>query len=353
MNALLHATAFIERATTRAVHTGVAGTKPAPPTVGQVKPAPFAYLAPTTVAEAVQALAADPDAVALAGGQSLLPLLALRLARPTLLVDVNGALPSGIAPAGGEAAVRIGALTRHSALEASELLWARAPALAEAAGQIGCPAVRHRGTLGGSLAHADPAAELPAVMVALDATITVEGAGGARQVRAGELCVGFLTTCLRPGELVTAVSVPVRARTGSAWAEHGGRTGDVALCGIAARVALAPDGRLDQVTIGGAGLASVPLALHLGAAVVGGAGSPDEVLPVVGAALAAGAAPLADRRASPDERRRLALGLAADVLARAWQRAAPGAPDPAPAPRAAVPAGVPAAVPAAAGRGRA
>ncbi|HZR93017.1 MAG TPA: FAD binding domain-containing protein [Gaiellaceae bacterium] len=214
-----------------------------------MKPAPFAYHLAASVDDAVRTLAeAGGDAKVIAGGQSLAPLLNLRLARPSLLVDVNR-----IAGLDGidrhAASVRVGALVRHAALVRQDAH----PLLAEAARFVGHPAIRTRGTLGGSLAHADPAAELPVVAVALGAVAHVQGPAGARTLPAGELFTGPLQTALRPDELIVAVDFPLPDTWG--FAEFSRRHGDFAL-------ALAATARFgDETRIAVGGVAGTPLLL--------------------------------------------------------------------------------------------
>ena len=188
-----------------------------------MKAAPFEYVRAGSVDEVVTTLRwADGDGKILAGGQSLVPVLALRMARPAVLVDVNR-VPGlvSVAPAGD--AVEVGALVRHSHLAEQD----EHPLLAEAAGWIGHTAIRTRGTLGGSLAHADPSAELPAVAVALGATVTVVGVDGVRTVDAGDLFTGPLMTSLADDEMITGVRFPRPVRWG--FAELARRHGDFAL----------------------------------------------------------------------------------------------------------------------------
>ena len=265
-----------------------------------MKPAPFDYTAVATLSEATACLAGDEEAKVLAGGQSLLPLMALRLSRPTLLVDINGlgldhvVLDQDVTPA----RLRIGALTRHVILETSALVGRVATALCEAAGQIGYPAIRSRGTLGGSLAHADPVAQLPAVLLALGASVRAEGPGGHREV-------------------------PVAgAGTGTAWREHAPRSGDFALCGVAAVVTLAPDRTLSRAGLAGCGLG--PVAADLSAAVspfIGARRLDPENLTSLGQEASAMVEPPDDVHASAADRRVLAGRLAADSVATAWSRA--------------------------------
>src|SRR5581483_4769006 len=183
-----------------------------------MKPPAFDYLVPRTRDEALALLAEQGDhAKVLAGGQSLIPLLNFRLAEPEILVDINqlGELGAIRAWDGG---VAIGALARQSAVERSELVRERLPVLAEATGLIGHLPIRHRGTLGGNLAHADPASELPAVMLALEAELVLASRGGERTLAASQFFAGAMTTALRPDELLVEVRAPgLPARSGSAF----------------------------------------------------------------------------------------------------------------------------------------
>lgn len=188
-----------------------------------MKPAPFEYVRAVSVEEAVAALAgADGGGKVLAGGQSLLPLLALRLARPSVLVDVNR-IPGLDAVEVREGEVRVGALVRHARLAEQTVH----PLLARAAALIGHPAIRSRGTIAGSLAHADPSAELPVCATALGMRVEVASPAGVREVAAGELFQGALTTSLADSDLITAVRAPLPERWG--LAEFARRPGDFAL----------------------------------------------------------------------------------------------------------------------------
>jgi carbon-monoxide dehydrogenase medium subunit len=180
-----------------------------------VIPVAFDYLRPSTVDDAVRALAdGGEDAKVLAGGQSLLPVLRLRLAAPSVLVDLGGITGlRGIREAGDE--LVIGAMTRHADVLADPLVRRYVPLLAKATATVADRQVRHLGTVGGSLSHADPAGDLPGVSVALDATMEVTGPGGARRIPAAEFFVDYLTTALAPGELLTAIRVPKREHWGA------------------------------------------------------------------------------------------------------------------------------------------
>ena len=196
-----------------------------------MKPAPFDYAVPSTVEAALALL--DDDARILAGGQSLVPLLNLRLARPARLVDINR-IPSLGVLRRTDGTLRIGATVRQAALERSALVAHRWPLLAQAARRAGHAAVRARGTVAGSVAHADPAAELPAALLALGAHFELRSAAGTRTLVADEFFLGPLTTALRPGELLTEIQIPppkVGART--AFLEHARTRGDFAEAGAA------------------------------------------------------------------------------------------------------------------------
>jgi carbon-monoxide dehydrogenase medium subunit len=197
-----------------------------------MKPAMFSYERARTVDEAIAALARDPDAKLLAGGQSLVPMMNMRLARPSRLVDLNGIRDlAGIAPA-MDGGLVLGALVRHTELLASSLVCERVPLLAAAAAHIGHRAIRNRGTLGGSVAHADPAAELPAALIALDATVVVASPSGRRRFAAGAFFVGLLATELAHDEIIVAVEIPP-SPPGWGFAELARRTGDFAIAGVA------------------------------------------------------------------------------------------------------------------------
>jgi aerobic carbon-monoxide dehydrogenase medium subunit len=219
----------------------------------------FDYEAPATVAEAVELLKKHQDeASVLAGGQSLIPLLALRLARPALLIDINGLGElSGVAVADGR--VAIGAMTREYAAEESETIAETVPLLAAALPLIGHEAIRSRGTIGGSLAHADPSAELPAVALALDAEFVVRSQSGDRVIPAGEWFEGYLTTARSADEILVEVRFPAAARgTGVAFQEVARRHGDFAIVGIAASLTVA-DGTISDARLAFAGVSDVPV----------------------------------------------------------------------------------------------
>jgi CO/xanthine dehydrogenase FAD-binding subunit len=215
-----------------------------------MKPAPFTYFSPTTLDETLALLAEHGEAgKIIAGGQSLVPTMNFRLAQPASLIDINhvgelfyvNELPDG--------GLQIGAMTRQRTLEQSPLVAARCPLLAATLPHIAHVQIRNRGTLGGSLAHADPAAELPAVMVALDATFVLRSLRGVRQVPAQAFYIGLFTTELAQDELLTEIRIPARPpRHGWAMTEIARRHGDYALVGAVATVTLGEAGRCSPAT---------------------------------------------------------------------------------------------------------
>ncbi|HEU4449348.1 MAG TPA: xanthine dehydrogenase family protein subunit M [Gaiellaceae bacterium] len=196
-------------------------------------PARFDYEVAESADHAVELLGSGPDAKLLAGGHSLLPLMRLRLARPELLVDVGRLGDLSYVREDGDA-IAIGALTRYHDLERSELLRAEAPIVAHAAGTVGDPQVRHRGTIGGSVAHCDPASDAPTVLLALDAELVVRGPGGERRLPVAESFGGFLATTLDPQELLTEIRVPKTGADGWAYEKLTRRAQDWATVAVAA-----------------------------------------------------------------------------------------------------------------------
>jgi carbon-monoxide dehydrogenase medium subunit len=289
-----------------------------------MKPPPFEYLKASSLEEALAALAADEDAHVLAGGQSLLPLLALRLARPSVLVDITGLGLDAVSvePAAGPGSpglLRLGALVRQRRLELDPVVRAACPLLADAARQVGYPATRNLGTIGGSLAHADPTAELPAVALALGGQVVASGPEGARRLACAELADGYFTTTLRQGEIITEVLVHVApARNGAAWCEWSPRAHDFAEAGVG--VALELDGAGTCVRVGAAACAVGGGPLDLGevaaaAGLLGATSAAPALLRAVAAAVEAAAG------AAGEERARLTGLLAAKAALLAFERA--------------------------------
>ena len=219
---------------------------------------PFEYAAPETLEDALALLHEHRDeAKVLAGGQSLVPLLNYRLARPRVVVDINGLPLDGVRADDGR--LRLGALVRHRQLEESDTIARHCPVLREAARLIGNVRVRTLGTLGGSLAHADPAAELPAVMTALDARLTVASASGRRSIAARDFVTGPLTTALAPDEIVTEVEVSTSPARGFAVEEFARRAGDFGLVVVVALVRVDRGGRVADARLALGGVADRPV----------------------------------------------------------------------------------------------
>jgi carbon-monoxide dehydrogenase medium subunit len=221
-------------------------------------PASFDYLTPTTLGEAVEALVAHgEDARVIAGGHSLLPMMKLRLARPGVLVDLSK-IPdlSGIQQENGQ--ITIGALTTHYEIESSDLLKDKCPLLPQTARVIGDTQVRNRGTIGGSLAHADPAADIPASILALGGELRVRGLDGDRWIQAEDFFLGLMTTALKPDEILTEIRIPVLSdRVGTSYQKAAQKASGFAIVGVA--VHLGMEGELcAEIGVGVTGLGSKP-----------------------------------------------------------------------------------------------
>ena len=230
-----------------------------------MKPPPFRYQAPRSVDEALHHLAeAGDEGKVLAGGQSLVPLLNMRLAAPGVLVDINHVADLDTIEV-TEDAVRIGATVRHADLEHHTGAGAAVPLLAQALAHVAHPVIRNRGTSVGSIVHADPAAELPAVLALLDGEVELRRDGGQRQVAAHDFFLAPLESALEPGELATAVLVPrPPAHTGSDFVELARRHGDYAMAGAAVMVTLDSDGRLADARAAFIGVGGTPIVVELG-----------------------------------------------------------------------------------------
>ena len=270
-----------------------------------MKPPSFEYHRPAGLAEAVGVLAdLGADGKVLAGGQSLVPLLNMRLAAPHALVDINrlGAELGGIRVDGDE--VRVGALVRHSGL-LREGPHDALPLLRQATRHVAHETIRNRGTTVGSLVHADPAAEMPAVLVLCDGSMQLASTSGTRTVSAAQFFLGPLESALRPGELAVSATFRVPpGRTGSAWVEVSRRAGDYALCGLGLTVALADDGSVAGARAAYISVASTPLLVDLTEVVAGAA--PDAVdWAAAGEHARAGVDPEDDIHATAEYRRHL------------------------------------------------
>ncbi len=277
-------------------------------------PAAFDYVAPASLDEALAALReGGEDAKVLAGGHSLLPLMKLRLAAPSLLVDLRK-VPglSGIERQNGS--FRIGAMTSHYAVAQGGLGLASA-----AAGQIADPQVRYRGTIGGSLAHGDPASDMPAILLAADGSVTVRGESGDREVAAADLFEDYLTTAVRDGEILTSVTLPALEGYGFGYEKFNRRKEDWAMVAVCALVKKGADGSCEDVRIGLTHMASVPLrATAAEDALRGGPLDAGAIAAAAGQA-AVGTEPPADLNASAEYKRHLATVLCRRALEQASQ----------------------------------
>lgn len=284
-------------------------------------PVAFDYLRAASVSEAIAMLAANPEAKLLAGGHSLIPAIKLRAAQPAALIDISR-IPglAGISVSGGT--VKIGALTTHNAVATSAEVKTHCGLLAETAGRIGDQQVRNRGSLGGSLAHADPAADYPTAILALDATITVQGAGGAREIAAKDFFSGLFTTALKADELITAISVPAYGKgTGGAYEKHAHPASGYAVVGVAA-IVMVSGGNITAARLAVGGVTVNPVrATTAEAALVGQAATAENFAAVAALVAQALSQPLSDHYASAEYRMHLAGVLAKRALTTAASRA--------------------------------
>jgi CO/xanthine dehydrogenase FAD-binding subunit len=291
-----------------------------------MKPAPFAYAAPKSVEEAAALLAEHGgDARLLAGGQSLVPMLNFRLLEPALLVDINriAGLDAIAETAGG---LRLGALVRHRMLETSSLIASRFPIIAAAMAEVAHLAIRNRGTIGGSLAHADPAAELPLLALLLEARITAVSTHGRRVIAAADFFTAALTTALAPDEILTDIQLP-DPPAGSGWgfAELARRAGDFALAAVGAIIAEA-GGVCRAARIAMAGVGPTPLRAPAAEALLQGRTLDEGAIAAAARAAAAAAQPADDLHASGAYRRHLVEVLTRRALTAAVARARKAAP---------------------------
>ena len=287
-----------------------------------MKPPRFDYLAPRTTDEALGILATHGEhAKVLAGGQSLVPLLNFRLVRPGFVVDLNEIDGlDGIRVEPGH--VAIGAMTRQRAVETSAVVRARCPLLSDAMPQIGHVQIRNRGTIGGSLAHADPASELPAVVAALDGELVLRSARGPRVLTAEQFFVGYLTTAAAPDELLVEVRLPVAPpRTGTAFLEVSRRQGDFALVGVAVTLTLDDAGVCTATAVALTGVGPTPFVARDAARALVGVAPGAKAFEDVGRRVAEHLTPDSDLHASSEYRKEVAGVLVRRALAIAAERA--------------------------------
>jgi carbon-monoxide dehydrogenase medium subunit len=289
-----------------------------------MKPAAFEYAAPATLAEALALKAARGDeAKFLAGGQSLVPAMNFRLAQAALLVDLNGLAELDFIRPDEGGGLRLGAMTRQRRVERDPLVAGRAPLLHEAMPWVAHPQIRNRGTLGGSLAHADPAAELPVVALALQGRLRAQSSGGERWIEAADFFQGLFTTALAPDEMLVEMALPpLPDRTGTAFVEFARRRGDYALMGVAAVVTLDEAGRVRQARLVYLNAGEAPVLAPGAAAVL--VGRPPEAPAIAEAARLAAETeigPEGNVHASSAYQRHLAAVLTRRAVARAAERA--------------------------------
>ena len=289
-----------------------------------MKPPPFRYHAPRSKAEALEMLAGLEESRVLAGGQSLVPMLNFRLVAPDHLVDINR-----IAELGGIETIgptlRIGAMTRQAAIETSEAVRECAPLLQAAVARVGHRPTRNRGTLGGSLCHLDPSAELVTASAALDATLICESSAGSRRIPFASWCEGYLTNALRAHEMLVAVEYPVWPRGhGYAFKEYARRAGDFAIVGVAALIAFDGDGAIERAAVAVGGCAAAPQRLsEVEHRLVRTRGDATTLREAARAAAAVDAT--SDPHVAADYRRHLAWVLTERALTEAMRRAVQGA----------------------------
>jgi CO/xanthine dehydrogenase FAD-binding subunit len=289
-----------------------------------MKPPPFDYLAPASLDRALASMAQyGYDAKALAGGQSLIPLMNFRLAQPSVLVDLNAVDELFYIRPGSDGGIRIGAMTRHAQVEHDPLVATRTPLLHDAMPLIAYTQIRNRGTIGGSLAHADPSAELPSACVALNGQFRLQSQSGDRWVRAAEFYVGLFTTALEPDELLVEIALPpLPTRTGWSFMEVARRKHDFAMAGVAAVVTLNVGGICERAQLVFFSVGDGPMVAHRTAAMLQG----ERLTPQLIEAAAHTAAtedidPGSDIHATAAFRRHLSEVLARRALTQATERA--------------------------------
>lgn len=284
-------------------------------------PAPFEYYAPASVGEALALLAQNSDAKIIAGGHSLLPLMKLRLAQPAALIDIGKIADlHGIVDQGDT--IKLGALTTHHEVEHSILLRHECPLLPEVAGHIGDRQVRNRGTIGGSLAHADPAADYPAAMLALGATVQTQGPDGKRTINVGELFTGLMQTSLHPNEIIVSVTVPKAhgKGTGVSYAKFSHPASRYAIAGVAVWLKLENDA-VGDIRVGITGAADHAQRAFKTEDALKGKALHDDTIAAAANMAADGLTTLGDMYASADYRAHLVNTLAAQAIRTAHSRA--------------------------------
>jgi carbon-monoxide dehydrogenase medium subunit len=287
-----------------------------------MKPPRFEYIGPASIEEAVAALAdSGGDGKIIAGGQSLMPMINFRLLSPSILIDINRIPGLDFVEEKADGSLRIGSLTRHHTLETSTAVKRLFPVLSAAMAHVAHLAIRNRGSIGGSLSHADPAAELPMIAMLLNARITTVSPNGRRAIDAQDFFVAALTTALEEDEIVVEVELPgLPPKTGWAFEEFARRAGDYALAAVAVLLTVA-DGRITQARIGMMGIGETPMRASAAEALLTGRACDEGVLNEVVQAVRDVVEPNSDLQASADYRRHLVGVLIRRAVAAAWQRA--------------------------------
>jgi carbon-monoxide dehydrogenase medium subunit len=290
-----------------------------------MKPAPFEYFAPQSLEEALQLMQAHgSDAKLLAGGQSLIPVMNFRLAQPAIIVDLNNVTELGRLERDETGRLQIGAMVRQRELEFDPIAATSAPLLHETMPYVAHSQIRNRGTIGGSLAHADPAAELPVVAIALGAEFLVKRQGNERWIKAEDFYVALFTTALEPDEILVEIRVPpAEANTGYAFMEFARRHGDYAQAGVAASVTLDDNGSCQNVRLVFLAMGETPIVSRQAAtAMVGQRPSAERIAEAARACAEVEIDPMTDIHATADYKRHLADVLARRALQKAFDRAA-------------------------------
>jgi CO/xanthine dehydrogenase FAD-binding subunit len=286
-----------------------------------MKPAPFTYILATSLDHALSLKAEYGDeARFLAGGQSLIPAMNFRLARPAVLIDINHLTElAGVDRA--ETEIRLGAMTRYRALERDGGLLKACPLFADALPHIAHPAIRNRGTVGGNLAHADPASELPAIAVAMQARMRLKSSRGERELAASDFFVGLLATDIQADEMLVGITLPkIPPRSGSCFLELARRRGDFALAGIAVIVTLDNDDRATRVRLALCGVGDTPVDVSAAGASLIGQPCTEAAIEAVAASVQKAIAPSGNVHASPEYQRHIAGVLTCRAMAAARER---------------------------------
>ncbi len=289
-----------------------------------MKPAPFKYIAASSVDEALSLKAQYGDeARFLAGGQSLIPAMNFRLARPAVLIDINGLTELVGIDRSSAQHIRLGALTRYRAMERDKGFLQACPLFADALPHIAHPQIRNRGTVGGNLSHADPASELPAIATAMQARMRIRSARGERELAASDFFVGTLATDLQADEMLVEVALPAAgARSGSAFLEVARRRGDFALAGVAVTLSLDEEGHCSSIRLALCGVGETPVDASAAAASLIGQRCTEKAIEAVAADVGRTVAPTGNIHASAGYQRHIARILARRAIATAHKRVA-------------------------------